>query len=93
MYKLQKQEIVEKFGRLLEVGDIVEDCRYEVHTIIEMKNIDDIVMDDGCCCSLIHCCHPVSMRTNVERVLLKRNADAYWKKVTADFSDHGEFEK
>lgn len=37
------------------IGDIVCDCRYKHLKIIE-RDKDDLTLEDGSHCSLIHCC-------------------------------------
>lgn len=41
-----------------QVGDEVVDCRGDVHTITE-RDGDDVVLDDGFGCSVVHCLEPV----------------------------------
>jgi len=55
-----------KWAKSLKVGDVVCDCRYKHLKIAEIDgqesdNVYDIqlVLEDGSCCSAIHCCDPV----------------------------------
>lgn len=40
-----------------QVGDEVKDCRNEYHTIAE-RDGDDVVLEDGFGCSVVHCLEP-----------------------------------
>lgn len=40
-----------------QAGDVVCDCRYR-HLRITERDGDDLVLEDGSRCSLIHCCDP-----------------------------------
>lgn len=52
-----RQEVIAKFGEFPKEGDKVEDCRFQVRTIMEIQEDNDtVVLDDGANCSLIHCC-------------------------------------
>jgi hypothetical protein len=43
-----------------QVGDLVRDCRGVVGLIAE-RDDDDVIMDDGFGCSIIHCLEPVNI--------------------------------
>jgi hypothetical protein len=51
-----KRDILDKFGYIPIVGDKVEDCRGEVHTITSMDDEDTVLFEDGFRCSLHACC-------------------------------------
>lgn len=55
---VHERDMIEKFGFIPSVGDKVEDCRGEVHTIawVDPTDPDHVRMDDGMACSLWHCC-------------------------------------
>jgi hypothetical protein len=39
------------------VGDKIQDCRYQIHTVVAFGDCeDDLVLDDGSSCSWMHCC-------------------------------------
>lgn len=54
----QVKELTEAFGYVPCVGDVVEDCRLQVHTIVfvDPEDLDSVILDDGARCSLINCC-------------------------------------
>lgn len=39
------------------VGDLVCDCRFRHLRVVE-RDGDDLVLEDGSRCSLLHCCDP-----------------------------------
>lgn len=53
-----RKDMFEKFGFVPVAGDLVEDCRGEVHRIesVFQSDPDSVVLDDGFTCSLWHCC-------------------------------------
>lgn len=52
-----RKAIKEIYGRYPVIGDLIEDCRYQVHKIVEINlDNDTVILDDGASCSLLYCC-------------------------------------
>ena len=56
-----------KWRRRPAIGDRVEDCRYEIHTVIGFADGDEdtLLFEDGSSASWMHCCCPVDEGLNV----------------------------
>lgn len=48
------------WAQSIKVGDIVCDCRYKHMRVVQKFDFDDVKLEDGAHCSLIHCCDPVT---------------------------------
>lgn len=59
--KRSRKMLLEQFGFIPQVGDFVENCKYEVGRIVSIEDdMDTITMEDGAGYSLCACCSPVT---------------------------------
>lgn len=60
-----RKDIIKKFGKMPEVGDVLCDCSFRHLPIraFEERDIDGVIFENGTeygiHCSLLHCCDPV----------------------------------
>lgn len=62
MIPYREYQVKRKWRQRPGIGDRVEDCRYQIHTVVGFVggDEDNLLFEDGSSASWMHCCDPVS---------------------------------